>query len=594
MTTRYKSLHGLKAGPANGLDEGQFTAYASVFGNVDSHGDRVVKGAFSRSLKAWSSGRDRIPVLFGHRTDDPDYNIGAVVKAVEDEHGLKIVGELDLDSPKAAQVYRLLKGRRISDLSFAYSVRDSRPAKSADGGPCTDLLDLDLHEVSVVPVGANSETEVLAVKSGIPTRRLNLATRVLRAKNGDHIMPKTDTRTRAQKDRDGALALAAEIVENAEALQRELTDDEAEKVEKALGDARRADGVIAEQKRGTDLMRRLEGMAPDTGAAPGEVAPRPVAVDRGRFALATAAGRKSAAALAASAMQGVDSWGRKALLPVGETAVSTVVDPEPHAEGRPAVSFLELLPAVSHGTPVYGFLRQNERDFAAAPVKVGDKKPTSKLGLERVEQTLKVLAHLSDPIDKYALADTPSLERFVGSELLFGLNRAVEDAVLHGADGITGILATDGIESVDFADDVATTVRRAITALETAGHEAGAVVLSPAAWEAAELATAEGSGEYRHRTAPVDRAARTLWSVPVVVSTALADGEGVVLDTSSVALDVDQAGATVEWSANSGDDFDRNQLRARCEGRFNASVFQPSGVVKVATTDAGGDGSGES
>lgn len=583
MTNKSLPLRGLKAGPANGLEEGQFSAYASVFGNVDSHGDRVVKGAFSRSLKSWISGHDRIPVLFGHRTDDPDFNLGHVVSAKEDERGLRVVAELDLESPKAAQVYRLIKGRRISDLSFAYSVRDSRPAK-ADGGPCTDLLDLDLHEVSIVPVGANTETEILAVKSGPPARRLTLATRVLRAKNGDHTMHKTDTRSGSEKSRDEALALADQIVQNAEALQRELSDDEAEKVEKSLADARKMDARIVEEKRGTDLMRRLEGMAdPNDTRAPGDHSPRPVALDRGRFALATASGRKSAAAQVADSMRGVDDWGRKALLPVGETAVSTVVAPEPHGEGRVPVSFLELLPTLTHATPVFGFLRQNERSFAAAPVAVGDKKPTSKLGLERVEQSLRVIAHMSDPLDKYALADTPSLQRFVGAELLYGLNLAVEQAVLHGADGITGVLGTDGIGTVDFDEDVATTVRRAITVLEVAGYEAGAVVLTPAAWEAAELATADGSGEYRYRSAPVDRAKRTLWSVPVVVSTALADGEALVVDTSALALDTDQAGAVVEWSANAGENFSRNQLEARCEGRFSVSVFQPSGIVSVAT-----------
>lgn len=154
----------VKAGPADGLSEGQFTAYASVFGNVDSYGDVVVPGAFADTLTAWA-GRDApIPLLFGHRMDDPDYNIGHVIQATEDDRGLLVTAELDLDNPKAAQVYRLLKGKRIEQMSFAYDVIDGGPVKK-DGEEFFELRALDLFEVSVVPLGANAETEILAVKA---------------------------------------------------------------------------------------------------------------------------------------------------------------------------------------------------------------------------------------------------------------------------------------------------------------------------------------------------------------------------------------------------------------------------------------------
>lgn len=153
-----------KAGPDAGLAEGTFEAYASVFGNVDSYGDIVVPGAFADSLKEWGDGAGTLPVLWGHNMSDPDYNIGAVLEAVEDEHGLKVTASLDLDAPKAAQVYRLLKAGRVSQMSFAYDVLDGAPVEK-DGGEAYELRKLKLYEVSVVPIGANQETEVLAVKT---------------------------------------------------------------------------------------------------------------------------------------------------------------------------------------------------------------------------------------------------------------------------------------------------------------------------------------------------------------------------------------------------------------------------------------------
>ncbi len=175
-----------KAGPDDGLEEGQFTAYASVFGNKDSYGDVVMPGAFAKDLARWEKSGNPIPLLFGHNMSDPDYNIGHVVKAEEDAVGLKITAQLDLESTKGRQVYRMLKGRRINQMSFAYDEIDSGPAVH-DGENVWELRELKLYEVSVVTIGANQETEILAVKSvpSVAERALRdiKAGRVLSAKN---------------------------------------------------------------------------------------------------------------------------------------------------------------------------------------------------------------------------------------------------------------------------------------------------------------------------------------------------------------------------------------------------------------------------
>ena len=150
----------------NGLAEGEFEAYASTFTREpDSYGDVVAKGAFGDSLKEWADSGQVLPVLFGHRFDDPDYNIGGVVEAAEDDHGLKIRGQLDLDSPKAAQVHRLMKAKRIGQMSFAFDTLDAGSVEHEDGRKANELRKLKLYEVSVVPIGANQDTEILAVKA---------------------------------------------------------------------------------------------------------------------------------------------------------------------------------------------------------------------------------------------------------------------------------------------------------------------------------------------------------------------------------------------------------------------------------------------
>ncbi|MEU1526363.1 HK97 family phage prohead protease [Nocardia rhamnosiphila] len=199
----------IKAGPDAGLAEGEFIAYASVFGNKDSYGDVVQRGAFAETLKAWAAKAIPIPLLWGHNTADPDFNLGEVLDAVEDLHGLKVHARLDLESPKSAQVYRLLKSGRVSQMSFAYSVVDGEWVEPVGEGKTSkdsyySLKTLDLFEVSIVPIGANQETEILAVKAAAAGLRAK-AGRVLSAKNEDVI------RTTIEQLREAAEALESII-----------------------------------------------------------------------------------------------------------------------------------------------------------------------------------------------------------------------------------------------------------------------------------------------------------------------------------------------------------------------------------------------
>ncbi|KOU41275.1 primosomal replication protein N [Streptomyces sp. WM4235] len=157
------------AGAADGLAEGQFVALVSVFGNEDSVGDVVRPGAFTETLSDWASKGDPIPVIWSHAWGDPFAHVGTVVKAVETLHGLEVTGQIDdLDTnPTSAQVYRLLKGRRVTQFSFAYDVQEGAWVEDENHkyGGYYELRRLKVHEVGPCLVGANQETELLAAKA---------------------------------------------------------------------------------------------------------------------------------------------------------------------------------------------------------------------------------------------------------------------------------------------------------------------------------------------------------------------------------------------------------------------------------------------
>ncbi len=145
-------------------ETGRVEALVSVFGNVDLGGDRVVKGAFAKSIERWKSTGFPVPVVFSHDWGDLWSHIGAVDSLEETEKGLKAVYTLDVDdNPAAAQVYRLMKRGTLKEHSFAYSIGKEKTAK--DGA--NELHELDIIEVGPTLKGMNPDTEVLAVKSAL-------------------------------------------------------------------------------------------------------------------------------------------------------------------------------------------------------------------------------------------------------------------------------------------------------------------------------------------------------------------------------------------------------------------------------------------
>lgn len=194
----------VKAGPDDGLAEGEFIVYPSTFTRTpDSYGDVVAKGAFLDDIEAWKESGNVLPGLYGHRLDDPDYFVAGAIDQGEDEHGWWVKGAFDLESPKGAQVYRLVKGRRLSQLSFAYDTLDEGSVELEDGTKANELRRLKVYEFSFVPVGANQDTSVVAVKAlADATVDAVKAGRVLSAKHIDSL--------RTAQDAIGAVIAAAE------------------------------------------------------------------------------------------------------------------------------------------------------------------------------------------------------------------------------------------------------------------------------------------------------------------------------------------------------------------------------------------------
>jgi HK97 family phage prohead protease len=137
-------------------DTGAFEGYASVFGNVDQGGDRILPGAF-KEIKTTRDGK--VLVLLQHRTSDP---IGKA-DFEQDSRGLLVHGDLMLDDPVALSAYRRMKTGLLDCMSIGYDILPGG-AKVLETG-VRELSKLQLWEVSVVTFGMNQLARVDVVKS---------------------------------------------------------------------------------------------------------------------------------------------------------------------------------------------------------------------------------------------------------------------------------------------------------------------------------------------------------------------------------------------------------------------------------------------
>lgn len=144
---------------------GSFEALVAVFDNVDSQGDMVLKGAFTESLAS----KDVWPVLWAHQMHD-DTAIIATAAAKETDEGLVFASDF-LDTPRAQNIRKLMAAGVITEFSWSGRVTEGGWIDKDGVGPWGDgyyeMRKIDLWEAGPCFKGANSETELLGVKSAV-------------------------------------------------------------------------------------------------------------------------------------------------------------------------------------------------------------------------------------------------------------------------------------------------------------------------------------------------------------------------------------------------------------------------------------------
>ncbi len=155
-------------------DDGTVEGYGSVFGVRDNYDDVIAKGAFVQSLKDHKAAGTMPAMLWQHDADKP---IGVWTEMVEDEKGLRIKGQLAMETVKGKEAHSLLKMGALNGLSIGFMSKEWAYDSAAE---VRTLTAIDLWEVSLVTFPANEKARVTNVRSADELQAPKDAEKVLR------------------------------------------------------------------------------------------------------------------------------------------------------------------------------------------------------------------------------------------------------------------------------------------------------------------------------------------------------------------------------------------------------------------------------
>jgi len=129
--------------------------YGSIFGNVDSDGDIIRRGAYSKTIK---ENGYRVKYIYQHDMNKP---LGKMVNLYEDEKGLMFEASVP-KTQLGKDVIELMKAGVITENSVGIL-----PIQKEQKDSYRELLECKLFEISAVTLAANDQAMIMNVKGNV-------------------------------------------------------------------------------------------------------------------------------------------------------------------------------------------------------------------------------------------------------------------------------------------------------------------------------------------------------------------------------------------------------------------------------------------
>jgi hypothetical protein len=240
-----------------------------------------------------------------------------------------------------------------------------------------------------------------------------------------------------------------------------------------------------------------------------------------------------------------------------------------------------LATGTTDGGVVY-YLREQAWTNNAAVVAAGAAKPESPKTFEYVQQALVKIAHWVAVADEM-LQDVSGLETFINTQMARGVLQKLEDQVLNGAGTggtMTGLLAAT-TQSVAATAPLSAAFLSAIATIQAQGYQPNGIVVNPLDFALIVGESSPNAGYYLGPGAFQDTPALRLWGVPVVGSSQMPAGTGLVGAFSQGAILYRKDGVAVQASNSHTDYFTKNITTIRAEIRAALAVLNPAAFCEV-------------
>lgn len=305
------------------------------------------------------------------------------------------------------------------------------------------------------------------------------------------------------------IADAQIIVEDAKAAERDLTVEENDQIEALLAKADETEKEIDRAERSKSIMSRLVGYGTgDADSVKSEPAPQAAKEPEGatigeRFAKSAAVKglRDSYGANLADTKNPIHieayNLGGAVDLGIGQKATTittaTSQTPASRVQGYRSelidepLTFLDLITVGRTDASLLEYAQIVSTEDNAAIVPEGALKPISDVTTAKATAKAHVYADGFE-VTNQVLADDGALVAFMDSRIRRNVRGVVEDTVINGdaANGVAGILTTQGVQQQAFDESVIVTIARALEKLEAVQTSATAIVMNPAdAWKLA-------------------------------------------------------------------------------------------------------------
>jgi len=134
--------------------------YASIFGNMDSDGDIITSGAYSKTIR---ENKSRIKYLYQHDMNKP---LGKMNDLYEDQKGLVFEAEIP-KTQLGKDVIELMKAGVITENSVGIL-----PIQKQMKEGYREISEVKLYEVSAVTLAANDQAMILDVKGNVDLNKV--------------------------------------------------------------------------------------------------------------------------------------------------------------------------------------------------------------------------------------------------------------------------------------------------------------------------------------------------------------------------------------------------------------------------------------